>query len=350
MLITNGAYGIGATTITVTNLSGGTWKPAFAHPAGSAVENAGGVYMGVAETAYFAQLMVSRYNGTGTNYLTGSSQTPMFASAFQVNEDYDLGGTNLQRDSASKWFVTLWQTVDRILRAHAKAGTKLIGPAVRFTTDDGSGGTFGLAHITNWVTNLFAYTPPGSYAGAISNGSGGTILDALDFHWYRIGSTNFPTQAITIPPPRCTFRVVAAPSSGLRWHRRQLRSNGWPLSTAIPTWTCGVQKSGGMSSIAVVGIRPPFPRSRRHYFFGPSNAGNLTGHLGAYEQHRQNGGSHCFIWTMNSNAKGLLAQSRDLDGDKGHRAERLPDERGTPIRPSPSSWPTRRVQPTCRLF
>ena len=296
-----GNYTSGATTITVTDLNGNPWKAFYSHlpSIAQSVQNAGGIYMGPSQAATFAGLMVSRYNNTTTNYLSSASQTAMYASMFQVNEDYDLQGTNLQRDVASQWFVTMWQAVGPVLRAHAYAGTRLVGPAVRFCTDDGSGGTFGLAHIENWINNLFVYTPAGSYAGAISDGHGGTLLDALDFHWYRNGSKNFPNGG-DHDPATTLYNLdgsVAWPSVALELAtiKQIAANNGYSNFDAWNTeigWD--VFDSGNGTTATVT------EQQQADYFFGPGNAGNLTGHLGIYEQHRQNNGSHAFIWTMNS--------------------------------------------------
>lgn len=163
-ITTSAAVGSGATAIPITS-----WNPASNHASGVHVVAAASVLPDPAAMANYASLVATRYNGANGH---GSIQI------FQVgNEEYDSfpnPDPSGYRDLAGKWLALTIQSVAPAIRAAAPNALILAGAVRKVTTN-------ALSHVQNWLGNLCTY-----------NGGVRGLIDAVDFHYYRGGSSAGP--------------------------------------------------------------------------------------------------------------------------------------------------------------
>lgn len=298
IVVAQGNYSAGAHTITVKTPAGKVYKPAHTHNSGCDVLNSGGYFANPADMDYYTSFFAARYNGTTTNAITHAAQTALSIQCMQINEDYDTPGNNPQRDVQSKWFVPNWQLCGPHLRTlFAGTGCKLVGPAARRTAPNG------LAHIQTWTDNLFSYQPPGaSYAGCVTDGSGNLLLDALDFHYYRDNVQDKSGKQVPDPAipeydstgayvPTHAQELLAIKAIAAKYKSRNAALANFDVWSTETGWDIADDGSGTINYVT--------QQQQADFICGPNNSGNIAGNLGAYELHRQNGGSHVFIWTMN---------------------------------------------------
>ncbi len=159
-----GGYSAGATSLQINS-----WTPASTHAAGCHVVAAASILPDPAAMATYAGLVASRYNGLSGHGTIG---------IFQIgNEEYDSSPNpdpNGYRDLQGKWLALTIQSVAPAIRAAAPGALILAGAVRKVPTN-------ALSHVQNWLTNLCTY-----------NGGVNGLIDAVDFHYYRGGSSAGP--------------------------------------------------------------------------------------------------------------------------------------------------------------
>lgn len=173
--VVGGPYTSGATSISISP----AFVPAVNHAVNANILASNGNTGSAADYTAYAQQVAARYNGTSINALTGLPQPVQYIRSIQIgNEEFDSAGNTTQRDKQSQLLVPVVQQAAPAIRALHP--TCVIGIcAVRHL----SGSTApSLAHIQNWLTNLYTFTPVGGSQAGI-----GGVIDYLDFHYYRDG-------------------------------------------------------------------------------------------------------------------------------------------------------------------
>jgi hypothetical protein len=159
-----GGYSAGATSIQINS-----WTPGSNHSSGVHVIGAASVLPDPAAMANYANILATRYNGQNGH---GTVQI------FQVgNEEYDSSPNpdpNGYRDIQGKWLALTLQSVSPAIRVAAPNALILAGSVRKVPTN-------ALAHVQTWLTNLCTY-----------NGGVNGLIDAVDFHYYRGGSSAGP--------------------------------------------------------------------------------------------------------------------------------------------------------------
>ncbi|HLI05203.1 MAG TPA: hypothetical protein VKV40_01390 [Ktedonobacteraceae bacterium] len=161
---TSAAVGAGATSIPITS-----WTCQYAHNSGVHVVAVNSILPDPAAMTNYASLLATRYNGQN-GYGT--------IQIFQIgNEEYDSSPNpdpGNYRDIQGKWLALTIQSVAPAIRAAAPSALILAGSVRKVTTN-------ALSHVENWLTNLCTY-----------NGGVSGLIDAVDFHYYRGGSSAGP--------------------------------------------------------------------------------------------------------------------------------------------------------------
>lgn len=184
-----GNYSAGATSLTVSNLSGGTWIPGNNHGSGAYAGTTGGQFASASAWATFVTAVCARYNGTVNSPYSGY---PMLLNGLQLgNEDYDLAvlgvpSSQPQRDILSQWLVPVVNACYPIIRA-ALPKARILLNAVRHTPNNG------LLHVVNWNTNLY------TYAGGLLAAWRADENTEHDLHYYRDGTLNYDGTPIADP-------------------------------------------------------------------------------------------------------------------------------------------------------
>jgi hypothetical protein len=211
----SGTYKAGTTSIGISSSSSAqvAWTPANNHAQGAQIYEATGgpVLPNATDMATYAGLVAARYNGTA-----GYGKIDVL----QVeNEAYDtatrIGGTT---DTGGSILAPVYAAAYSAIKATFPTCV-VAACAVRKVQ------TAGLAHIKNWI------------AGLVSNL---TALDALDFHYYRDGTTDW-TGLVVQDPTLNTYTdssltTINCPNAGLETYWLKTIAAQYGLS---PQVVCG---------------------------------------------------------------------------------------------------------------
>jgi hypothetical protein len=161
---TSAQVSAGATSIPINS-----WTCASTHASGVHIVAVNSILPDPAAMANYASLVANRYNGQSGHGTIG---------IFQIgNEEYDSSPNpdpNGYRDLQGKWLALTIQSVAPAIRAAAPNALILAGAVRKVPTN-------ALSHVQNWLTNLCTY----------NSGING-LIDAVDFHYYRGGSSAGP--------------------------------------------------------------------------------------------------------------------------------------------------------------
>ncbi len=148
--------------------------------------------------------------------------------------------------------------------------------------DDGSSGVTGTTNIAYNTTGSYTSISLGSGSSALSGAIADQAPITIDYANYPHGGTN--SQEIVYCDGGAANGATTIPITSV-------------LGQHTP-WTPSINHASG-AAIYSATINFVTQQQQADFICGPSNSGNLTGNPGVYEQHRTNGGSHVFIWTMN---------------------------------------------------